>query len=57
VPSGAPVFCDVCGAQLANGDQVVGNGQPGTPFRHAACNAAGFRDAAAGYLPDDTHTR
>jgi hypothetical protein len=39
----ATVFCDCCGVALVSGDQVVGNGQAGTPYRHAACNALIYR--------------
>jgi hypothetical protein len=38
-----PTFCDVCGVELANGDQVVGTGVAPTPYRHEACNAFAFR--------------
>jgi hypothetical protein len=56
-PGASPVFCDLCGVQLVTGDQVVGNGQPGTPYRHAAENTATYRDAAAEPNVDDQHTR
>jgi hypothetical protein len=52
-----PTFCDTCGCELVTGDQVVGNGQAGTPYRHAACNAFGFRAPDAPWGADDPHTR
>jgi hypothetical protein len=52
-----PTFCDVCGVELVNGDQVVGTGVAPTPYRHFACNAFGFREAQADVSPDTSHTR
>jgi hypothetical protein len=49
------VYCDICGVALANGDQVVGNGQAGTPYRHAACNTLTYRVDVP--LDPNAHTR
>src|SRR6516162_10281005 len=38
-----PTWCDVCGVELVTGDQVVGTGVAPTPYRHAVCNALGYR--------------
>lgn len=49
---GSPVFCDVCGAELRNGDAYYP-----TPARHVACNALVYREAEAEGGNPQGHTR
>jgi hypothetical protein len=51
-----PTWCDVCGVELVTGDQVVGTGVAPTPYRHAVCNALGYR-APDAPVTDTPHTR
>jgi hypothetical protein len=42
--------------ELVTGDQVVGTGVAPTPYRHAVCNALGYR-APDAPVTDTPHTR